>query len=592
MKRPRQKFVKISISLFYIIIGFFVLKPDLNLFAEKNVATSVGVVNSPPGFTRPGDSPPQEAVESSSVNPTLEGDSVSWTATASDPNSNDYYLIICSSDNVAAGDPPSCGGAEYGKSSATPSGTQITLTLADTTGFTGEEYPWFAFVCDYEICSSSYQGSGSTASPFVINYRPSFSSVMIGPACGTDTDIAPGQDICVQAYFSDADITETIDLHVCSTDSFSNGNCDDATLCSTTGIQAGTTGQCIVSGLVPIPTAHGDYDVYIFAEDEHGVRASGVSSHQYTVFDSAPLLIEYDPYSIMAGPIIPAGSSAPFSFEIRLRDDNGVASGINDITSVSGVYFLESAGKDCTADNRNCYHIASCSVGSIVDQAYCYGYSDTCIDYTCFLPDIYYNASAGDWEVHVTFSDEHTIVSDTAISIDDDINIPELLAIELSPSSESIDLGTLYRGAVSPAQEISVGNAGNIIADFTLNGIPMCSDYSASTNPECANSPLEDTISLSQQKWGTTQTFGFDASDAYNVVTTANASCTLGTDCGQADGCLDFNLLVRSDGSVVDSIENNELIWMRLRVPTDQKAEVYEGYYRVSPIANGQCMIE
>jgi len=80
---------------------------------------------------------------------TNPGSNVTFTATAADINANQYYLAICKTDVITAGDNdvPSCDGGNWSISAATNNAAEATATYA-ITGSEGLVNPWYAFVCD------------------------------------------------------------------------------------------------------------------------------------------------------------------------------------------------------------------------------------------------------------------------------------------------------------------------------------------------------------------------------------------------------------------------------------------------------------
>ncbi len=108
--------------------------------------------------------------------PTNVGSNISFTATATDADGDNYYLAICKTNSVTANNEaaPSCGGGNWGISSSTASGAQASVSYTALIGDASSN-AWFAFVCDHNAesaCSSAAQGTGNNGSPFVVNHRP------------------------------------------------------------------------------------------------------------------------------------------------------------------------------------------------------------------------------------------------------------------------------------------------------------------------------------------------------------------------------------------------------------------------------------
>lgn len=104
---------------------------------------------------------------------TDQGRVITFNATATDAQSDQYYLAICKTNSVTAGSnaAPTCGGGSWAISSATSSGTSANASYTTTSDDVGSK-EWFAFVCDKTSsspdCSASSQGSGVNGSPFVV----------------------------------------------------------------------------------------------------------------------------------------------------------------------------------------------------------------------------------------------------------------------------------------------------------------------------------------------------------------------------------------------------------------------------------------
>ncbi|MBM3206472.1 MAG: hypothetical protein FJZ43_02535 [Candidatus Staskawiczbacteria bacterium] len=111
---------------------------------------------------------------SSSATPTIQGNNVTFTATATDSESNNYYLAVCKTNSVNAVSnlAPTCPGGNWAISSSTASGSQSSVSYTTSnSGFDEVNNNWYAFVCDNNsasLCSSSSQGSGNNGSPFVV----------------------------------------------------------------------------------------------------------------------------------------------------------------------------------------------------------------------------------------------------------------------------------------------------------------------------------------------------------------------------------------------------------------------------------------
>jgi hypothetical protein len=115
---------------------------------------------------------------SSSTSPTTAPDPVVFTVTATDPNEDKYYLLICPT-NVTDGGSCEFGYSSYCVSDQVNSGAQATCSPTSTLGKSGN-YNWYAFACDNTtdiLCSIGYNSTGTTGSPFYINNKPTWTNV-------------------------------------------------------------------------------------------------------------------------------------------------------------------------------------------------------------------------------------------------------------------------------------------------------------------------------------------------------------------------------------------------------------------------------
>ena len=184
-------FVSISLFIFFAFAGMFFV---LDYMANADEFTTGGIVNNvAPSFTAgPSDS------GSSAATPTNVGSNVTFTATATDQNGEQYYLIICKTNTVYPGDntEPGCQiGQFWAVSGATNSDAEATAfhqaVIEDP-----ESNAWYGFVCDKVVggglCSAWSQGTGDNGSPFEVNHRPVIGTVNIGATCGTTDAVPPG----------------------------------------------------------------------------------------------------------------------------------------------------------------------------------------------------------------------------------------------------------------------------------------------------------------------------------------------------------------------------------------------------------------
>ena len=157
---------------------------------------------------------------SDGANPTNAGSNVTFTATATDADGDQYYLAVCRNPGITAGanSAPTCTGAggSWAVSGATNSGIPASVSYP-TFASDSESNVWYAYVCDRRAsgaaCSASSQGSGANGSPFKVNHAPSFTDVNDNP----DPQVI-GSNVTFTTVASDSDTdtaADTVKLFVC-----------------------------------------------------------------------------------------------------------------------------------------------------------------------------------------------------------------------------------------------------------------------------------------------------------------------------------------------------------------------------------------
>jgi len=403
------------------------------------------------------------------------------------------------------------------------------------------------------------------ASPFKVNHRPSIGTVNIGDTTGGTGSVEPGEDVYFNVAVTDSDtdtLADTIDMHVCLTDSFTEGSGCDAnqTICYTTGNSTGGNAECdsgdlsgdLLSTYNPSSTTSGTKTVYVFLEDSHDFMDAQTDNTQtYEVTNTAPTVISVTLTDTMDPA---AGGSDTITWTAVINDDNGEG----DITGVTG-YLYDDAAIDlssgtCTETEADCYKDADdCSINTT------YGTS-TQVEVTCSVV-IWFNANASiGWKAHVNPSDSSTTTTDGSDS--SAIENPALQGIDVAQAS--ISYSTVVIGGTSDRQETSIGNVGNVEIDIQLDGTAMsCSSGNCGSN----------TIAASQQKW-----YHVDEAWDWNAITSAAGPYTLQTSASGTDdetGCLNRSIEVRS--AHANTTETNESIWWKIRIPDTQAAGSYTG---------------
>jgi hypothetical protein len=567
-----------------LVVGVFGLVAATRVLAQEGRTTTTNINNQVPAFAG-------EASDNMSegTSPTNVGANVTFTATATDPNDDDFYLAICKTDAVTAGSggAPTCPGGYWAISAATASGAQATTTYT-TTGTEAvtagcpasasgdvESCDWYAFVCDGNgtpgLCSSKSL-TGASPSPFKINHAGTFGTVGVTNTSGTA--IVPGNTLRftlpnAQIDDTDNDTTQdTLTMHICTaatTDyNYSDNICNGgATICNSSAVNPTTTDATCDGGasLVTVPTAHASYDFKVYVEDGHDFAATGTNTQQYVVTDVDPVITSWTTTDYIDGthaqPGIAAGGSQVMDYAVALSDDNGD----QDVTNVEGRFFDATATTNvCASNEKNCYIQASCTLSNVSGASTgktAMG-TDKDLDATC-AATVWFNANAGtNWEFHVNPTDSAVVKTGLA---DTNVNKEVLALTAIGVTQSAIVYGTIAVGgdslydAVAPDTNItSLENQGNQILDVLVSGTDM-SDGS-------------HTIPVAQQKFSETNA-DFTWSSAGVVLVTSGS---LGTD--EAHGCLNRNLAIRAVHGT--GTEDETLAW-KIRIPATQESGAYTG---------------
>ena len=154
-------------------------------------------------------------------NPASVGDVITFTATATDYNGDDWYLAVCKSKAVTAVDglPPVCDkGAWAVSQTPAKSGETVNLTYTVVPEDKGSN-PWFAFVCDAlttgSTCSPFNQGVGESGSPFLVARR--VGSIRIGTDCpdiATYQALSPEDRASLSKPIDPSTLSATIDAEL------------------------------------------------------------------------------------------------------------------------------------------------------------------------------------------------------------------------------------------------------------------------------------------------------------------------------------------------------------------------------------------
>jgi hypothetical protein len=457
------------------------------------VTTSVTVGNSAPSFT----AGPAENPASSTTSPTNVGLDVTFQATANDSNSENYYLLICSSNSATAtnGGAPTCGDTTWCTSTSTSSDSQATCSYTTQTGDSTSN-TWYAFVCDGNSssaqCSTGQQGTGDSGSPFEVNHAPGFSS----PSNNSPQN--PGGTITWTTTSSDSD-SDTVKLLVCKTAGISGDACDGGagdTWCSSSLVASNPTCDYNIPSVAPDVTN----DAYVYVVDQHnfgstdGAQGSNVS---FTINNVAPVV---SAVTINGGSAIDLTESSTTSVDLTatVTDNNSCFGG--ELATIYGYAYRSGIGyTGCDtageADNNYCYPEITCTV----DGGTCTDNTDGSADYTCTVNLQYY---ADPTDTNTEYPTEYWM--STIKAIDDDaangntevasgVKLNSLTAFDVTGA---INFGGLGAGESNDPLDKTVTTTptGNVGLDQEHSGSAnMCTDY-----PTCsAGTP----IAVSYQKY-------------------------------------------------------------------------------------------
>ena len=507
---------------------------------ESDVAsTSVVVLNTPPSWTLDA----YETVASATSTPTNSGDTITWSAIATDSNLADYQLLICSTSATptpgTSTTSPQCGAGAITWAVSTNTTSGLTASAATTTNETfppfAERSDWYAFVCDAidlnSRCNTSYRGHTGTAtgSPFHVNRRPLFTDFW------DDSPADPGANVVFTSTSSDPDTvggSDTLQLIVCATTSYNTvtNQCDGTTLATSTLVASNATGTYTVV----IPTQDQDYSAYGYIVDEHGHEALGGSQGS----DSTMTINNVAPTVAAASIIInngldmtlvtEAGETTGFVLEFIATDNNSCenASSGEEITDYvvslyrSGIGSTTCDGITGTYNANNCYpsDVVSTAVWNLTctatstanDCNFSNDDTDRTRTFSCSFPLWYVADPTDGGATNTPYFAENWLAEVRAIDDDYATGTP-------SESSSGKELNSLLAftlntlsipyGEVEPGSDTgqlnattSISATGNVGLDEGLEGSSMCSTYtSTSTCPASASS----TIPADQQQYST-----------------------------------------------------------------------------------------
>jgi len=451
IKKTIPWFLVLALISVVIVAGLNLGKPQAE---AEGVPATVTVGNVVPAFTE--DVPDDSSVCSTPIN---VGSDVTFTATATDANNDQWKLLVCKTDGTSGTD---CDGGESDRwcvsASAVNSGQQNSCSYTVTAGDYNNG-TWYAYACDNVGCSAN----SNAASPFYVNREPNFTAVN-----GATAD--PGSNVVFTTTASDPDYNgdgcpaDEVKLYICATSGADSDGCTGTQLCAAS--LTGSNPTCNYE--VPIPTAHGNYNYYPYIFDTHGMPAGGAKqgvAAQYAVNDVAPSITTV---TLNGGATIVLGLKPGTTNVSAISTDVYDPNGYGDITGVSAVIYRTSKGADGGADNNYRYPVASC-----VDSE-CSGATCT---YTCTAAFKYYadptdgsSGYSGDtWSAKMTASDETGSGSQTSSAVELQTNT----ALAVTEAGINYDTVPAGQDTGSDNETTTVVNYGNSPIDTNLYGVDM-----------------------------------------------------------------------------------------------------------------------
>lgn len=530
--------------VFLSVFSFISLEVGVKRVSADNVTTSVRILNTPPQWTVDA----QEEFESSVTVPSNVGTTTSWIGTGTDSNNDNFYLLVCKTNTAPTAHsaaPPTCGGGNGNQWAVSPSTASAAQARAATT--TWEVFPesnvWYAWICDdnsslAQCNATPKQGTGSTASPFIVNHPPVFASI------SNDGPKNPGQSVTWTSgsYDTDTLTTNTVRLIVCKASDFvaATARCGVGGTWATSTLAAS---NAATSTFFAIPYQDKTYNAFVYLVDAFNLAATSTvegTNSTFAISDIAP--------SISAATVslvntsgsgnltltVPNGKTTGFKVQFQVDDNNSClnASGGNEIANIiTDVYRSGVTQASCqTSGNFNsnsCYPSASpyTDFSCTQDGGSCSGASDTSSTWTCNF-GFWYNADPTDgtlssdtqyfgqnWLASVQAGDDNFATS-TLTESSTGNELVSFLAFDVPETS--IYFGALQPGdTTDPLATTTVLKAiGNVGLDQTVYGDTMCTTWSAPDSCDTNGISSANDITVVNQKIATS-TVAYASSFAY-----------------------------------------------------------------------------
>ena len=540
--------VVIFAAAFLLNIG---AKELVKVDAQGFATTTVTVLNTPPEWTVDA----QEENESSTTTPTNSDYQVAWVATATDSNDEDYFLLICNTaiaPSSTSNGPPTCNSPiQWAVSATTTSGSEAraATTTTEAPAVFAESNDWYAWICDAIVTNPrcnvlSKQGTATTASPFNVNHRPTFT---VYSDNSETLGSAPGDVVTFYATTTDTDVVDAADtkqLIVCSTAAYSTTtNTCDATTLATSSFSTAT--QLTATYTISIPTRDTTYGAYGFVIDEHGHEATTTQQGANTVLtvaNVAPTILGGNIILNGGNPITltqEAAETTGFTLDFTASDNNSCSTSAQtaEITSYDLAVYrsgVSTSTCDTTGTNYNANECYDSGVATTTWNLVCTASSTSCtydglgdddLDmlFECTFPLWYVADPTSGTSTQTFYFDENWRAS--VSPVDDDGASSTLVEADTPVELNSfmmfaLDTTDIPYGDLEPGQRTdplaattTLRATGNVGLDQLLSGEHMCDYYT--TAVKCQTSATS-TISDQFQVFGTsTISYGAATSSGY-----------------------------------------------------------------------------
>lgn len=517
-----------GILVFAFVFLFNVGKTELTrVEAQGTASTKLTVLNTPPTWVASS----SELVESSVTSPTNSGDVVTWTAIGSDPNGAIYYLLVCDSTatpTARANQAPICNvsAKQWGVSTSTLSGhaAYVSTTTAENATFPKGANNWYAWVCDTDPtsprCSVNYTNgtNASNTSPFVVNYRPTFTSF---------SNSSPADPNTIVTFYSTSTDTDSnnVLLIVCSDNvsySTTTNNCGANTLATTTvGVPSNATALYLLKAVL----RDGSYNAYGYLVDQFGHEALGGAqgtNKPIIVSNVAPTTENITLNNGTPITLTPGVQQTGYTLTFTSKDANSCSTATS--TEVLGyeASIFRSPFKStstCSALNPGDYDQGNNCYTSAAPQTtwnlLCTASSTSCVadgvdatqDWSCTFPlwfittptDVGTPYAAEDWRASVIAIDNNNATGSASVSAGG-VDVISMPAISLLTAE--IPYGALEPGQFNPtlAASTTIVSQGNTALDQNVQGDSMCNGYTPGS--PCATS-ASSTVPANLQQFAT-----------------------------------------------------------------------------------------